>query len=117
MPHVGKSKPNSAKKTLPPVRIEHLMIHSDVFPPELPCQAVIEAYLTSFLLVPQWPFGLSIGGSGGGHRDACLPPPGRPNSFDLMQFSGKLDKITCWPPPPRRVGTHFREILDPTLLS
>ena len=26
-------------------------------------------------------------------------PPGCPNSFDFMQFSGKFGKIICWPPP------------------
>ena len=27
-------------------------------------------------------------------------PPGHPNSFDFMQFSGKFGKIVCWRPPP-----------------
>ena len=30
-----------------------------------------------------------IGGSRGG-REGRTPPPGRPNSFDFMQFSGKF---------------------------
>ena len=34
-----------------------------------------------------------IGGSRGGVRDA-RPPPGRPNSFDFMQFSGKFGVFT-----------------------
>ena len=34
-----------------------------------------------------------IGGSRGGVRDAH-PPPGRPNSFDFMQFSGKFGVFT-----------------------
>ena len=27
------------------------------------------------------------------------PPPGGPNSFNFMQFSGKIGKIVCWRPP------------------
>ena len=38
-----------------------------------------------------------IGGSRGG-REGCTPPPGHPNSFDFMQFSGKFGVFT---PPPR----------------
>ena len=38
-----------------------------------------------------------IGGSRGG-REGRTPPPGRPNSFDFMQFSGKFGVFT---PPPR----------------
>ena len=51
----------------------------------------------------------TIGESKGG---AGTDPPGHPNSFDIMQFSGNFGKIVCWwpPPPPRRV-----EILDPPL--
>ena len=46
---------------------------------------------------------LLIGGSRGG-REGRTPPPGRPNSFDFMQFSGKFGVFT--PPlegsrPPR----------------
>ena len=33
----------------------------------------------------------------GGARGA---PPGHPNSFDFMQFSGNFGKIVCWRPPP-----------------
>ena len=40
---------------------------------------------------------LSSGGSKGGAKDAC--PPGGPNSFNFMQFSGKYGKIVCWRPP------------------
>ena len=36
----------------------------------------------------------------GGHEGHTPPPPpGRPNSFDFMQFSGKFGKIVCWRPP------------------
>ena len=35
----------------------------------------------------------SIGGSRGG-REGRTPPPGRPNSFDFMQFSGKFGVFT-----------------------
>ena len=48
----------------------------------------------------------TIGGSKG-VQGTCTPP-GYPNSFDFMQFSGKFGKIICWRPhlPPRpRVGT------------
>ena len=41
---------------------------------------------------------LTIGGSRGG-REGRTPPPGRPNSFDFMQFSGKFGVFT----PPWRV--------------
>ena len=45
-----------------------------------------------------------IGGSRGG-REGRTPPPGRPNSFDFMQFSGKFGVFTPPPggftPPPR----------------
>ena len=27
------------------------------------------------------------------------PPSGGPNSFNFMQFSGKIGKIICWRPP------------------
>ena len=36
---------------------------------------------------------VSIGGSRGG-REGRTPPPGRPNSFDFMQFSGKFGVFT-----------------------
>ena len=36
-------------------------------------------------------------------------PPGRPNSFNFMQFLGNFGKIACWRP-------HLGEILDPPLL-
>ena len=39
-----------------------------------------------------------IGGSRGG-REGRTPPPGRPNSFDFMQFLGKFGVFT----PPWRV--------------
>ena len=35
----------------------------------------------------------TIGGSRGG-REGRTPPPGRPNSFDFMQFSGKFGVFT-----------------------
>ena len=35
----------------------------------------------------------SIGGSRGG-REGRTPPPGRPNSFNFMQFSGKFGVFT-----------------------
>ena len=41
---------------------------------------------------------LALADLGGGVRDA-RPPPGRPNSFDFMQFSGKFGVFT----PPWRV--------------
>ena len=40
---------------------------------------------------------LVSGGFKGSARGA--PPPGCPNSFDFMQFSGKSGKIVCWRPP------------------
>ena len=48
--------------------------------------------MTSHLLV------LLSGGSKGGHEGRMLPPGG-PNSFNFMQFSGKYGKIICWRPP------------------
>ena len=39
------------------------------------------------------------GGSKGGARDVCSPPPGDPNSFNFMQFVGKFGKIVCLRPP------------------
>ena len=42
------------------------------------------------------------GGSKGGRRGRA-PPPGGPNSFNFMQFLGKIDKFVCWRPP-RGVG-------------
>ena len=35
-----------------------------------------------------------LGGGAGG------APPGHPNSFNFMQFSGNFGKIVCWCPPP-----------------
>ena len=40
---------------------------------------------------------VSSGGSKGGAGDAR--PPGDPNSFNFMQFLGKIDKFVCWCPP------------------
>ena len=53
--------------------------------------------------------GHHIGGSRGGVRDA-RPPPGRPNSFDFMQFSGKFGVFTpplegSRPPPRENPGS------------
>ena len=47
-------------------------------------------------------------GGGGRARDA-RPSPGRPNSFDFMQFSGKFGKIVCWHPSPWGVGAPSSE--------
>ena len=52
-----------------------------------------------------------IGGSRGGVRDA-RPPPGRPNSFDFMQFSGKFGVFT---PPLEGSRPPLGKILDPPL--
>ena len=41
----------------------------------------------------QWFSSNNIGGSRGGH-EGRTPPPGRPNSFDFMQFSGKFGVFT-----------------------
>ena len=41
----------------------------------------------------------------GGGREGRTPPPGRPNSFDFMQFSGKFGVFT----PPWRVHAPPRE--------
>ena len=38
------------------------------------------------------------GGSKGGRRGRA-PSPGGPNSFNFMQFLGKIDKFVCWRPP------------------
>ena len=38
------------------------------------------------------------GGCKGGARDAR--PPGVPNSFNFMQFSGTFGRMVCWRPPP-----------------
>ena len=53
-----------------------------------------------------------IGGSRGGVRDA-RPPPGRPNSFDFMQFSGKFGVFT---PPLEGSRPPLGKILDPPLI-
>ena len=50
-----------------------------------------------------------IGGSRGG-REGRTPPPGRPNSFDFMQFSGKFGVFTpplegSRPPPRENPGS------------
>ena len=47
----------------------------------------------------------NIGESKGGASDVSTQGP---NSFNFMQFSGKLGKIECWRP-------HLKEILDPPL--
>ena len=52
-----------------------------------------------------------IGGSRGGVREA-RPPPGRPNSFDFMQFSGKFGVFT---PPLEGSRPPLGKILDPPL--
>ena len=45
------------------------------------------------------------------------PPPRGPNSFNFIQFLGKLVKIACWRPPPEGWRPHLGEILDPPLVS
>ena len=61
-----------------------------------------------------------MGGGGGGGREGRVPP-GWPNSFDFMQFSGKFGKIICWlppPPPPHgELAPQAGEILDPPVVS
>ena len=52
-----------------------------------------------------------IGGSRGGVRDA-RPPPGHPNSFDFMQFSGKFGVFT---PPLEGSRPPLGKILDQPL--
>ena len=62
-----------------------------------------------------WPpltIGVVIGGSRGG-REGRTPPPGRPNSFDFMQFSGKFGVFT---PPPGGFTPPLGKILDPPLV-
>ena len=53
----------------------------------------------------------SIGGSRGG-REGRTPPPGRPNSFDFMQFLGKFGVFT---PPLEGSRPPLGKILDPPL--
>ena len=68
---------------------------------------------TSFLK-ESWKLNLvSIGGSRGG-REGRTPPPGRPNSFDFMQFSGKFGVFT---PPLEGSRPPLGKILDPPLVS
>ena len=55
--------------------------------------------------------GECIGGSRGG-REGRTPPPGRPNSFDFMQFSGKFGVFT---PPLEGSRPPLGKILDPPL--
>ena len=52
-----------------------------------------------------------IGGSRGG-REGRTPPPGRPNSFNFMQFSGKFGVFT---PPLEGSRPPLGKILDPPL--
>ena len=56
---------------------------------------------------------LTIGGSRGG-REGRTPPPGRPNFFDFMQFSGKFGVFT---PPLEGSRPPLGKILDPPLLT
>ena len=49
----------------------------------------------------------------GGH-EGRTPPPGRPNSFDFMQFSGKFGVFT---PPPGGFTPPLGKILDPPLIT
>ena len=48
----------------------------------------------------------------GGGREGRTPPPGRPNSFDFMQFSGKFGVFT---PPLEGSRPPLGKILDPPL--
>ena len=56
---------------------------------------------------------VTIGGSRGG-REGRTPPPGRPNSFDFMQFSGKFGVFT---PPLEGSRPPLGKILDPPLVT
>ena len=56
---------------------------------------------------------ITIGGSRGG-REGRTPPPGRPNSFDFMQFSGKFGVFT---PPLEGSRPPLGKILDPPLIT
>ena len=47
-----------------------------------------------------------------GGREGRMPPPGRPNSFDFMQFSGKFGVFT---PPLEGSRPPLGKILDPPL--
>ena len=49
----------------------------------------------------------------GGGREGRTPPPGRPNSFDFMQFSGKFGVFT---PPLEGSRPPLGKILDPPLV-
>ena len=60
-----------------------------------------------------FPIYLPLADLGGGVRDA-RPPPGRPNSFDFMQFSGKFGVFT---PPLEGSRPPLGKILDPPLPS
>ena len=55
--------------------------------------------------------GYSLADLGG--REGRTPPPGRPNSFDFMQFSGKFGVFT---PPLEGSRPPLGKILDPPLL-
>ena len=49
------------------------------------------------------------GGSKGGARDTR--PPGGPNSFNFMQFSGNFGKMVCWRPPGGPNSFNFMQFL------
>ena len=53
-------------------------------------------------------------GGGVRGREGRTPPPGRPNSFDFMQFSGKFGVFT---PPLEGSRPPLGKILDPPLQS
>ena len=83
-------------------------------------RVLVSKTMTVFSLV--WPIGVfpkwkrnsvnsGIGGSRGG-REGRTPPPGRPNSFDFMQFSGKFGVFT---PPLEGSRPPLGKILDPPL--
>ena len=73
---------------------------------DIHCQA---SFLFAALCVLWWTD--FIGGSRGG-REGRTPPPGRPNSFDFMQFSGKFGVFT---PPLEGSRPPLGKILDPPL--
>ena len=58
------------------------------------------------------PLNIPIGGSRGGAWGTHAPP-GRPNSFDFMQFSGKFGVFT---PPLEGSRPSLGKILDPPLI-
>ena len=63
-----------------------------------------------------------IGGSRGGGREGRMRPPGRPNSFDFMQFSGKFGVFTpplegSRPPSGKSWIRHWHGLLSYHIIS